>query len=136
MEAERVYAVWDYYDGIRSGIADYLGNPHHFEQDWSCSDWQEDFPTFQLKPITEAVFADAVEQSEIFCRWEEKFHRGEVPRDSHPRMPGQNAKYQELEERLQAAIIEIVPSARAKGKFSRASAASKTWVAWECIAEL
>ena len=35
METERVYAVWDYCGGIGSGIAEYLGSPHYFEQDWT-----------------------------------------------------------------------------------------------------
>jgi hypothetical protein len=136
METERVYAVWDYYDGIRSGIADYLGKPHYFEQDWDTCGWDEYPLTFLLKPITQVILADALEQWEIFCRWEEEFHRGEVSPDSHPHLPGQDARYQELEERLQAAIKEIVPSIRAKGKFSPATAFAKTQVAWECIEQL
>jgi hypothetical protein len=31
---EQVYAVWDYHDGPRSGIAAYLGQPHHYQCEW------------------------------------------------------------------------------------------------------
>jgi hypothetical protein len=30
MTLERVYAVWDYWDGIRCGFADLRGSPHYF----------------------------------------------------------------------------------------------------------
>jgi hypothetical protein len=30
MTFEAVHAVWDYFDGPRTGLADYRGRPHYF----------------------------------------------------------------------------------------------------------
>ena len=35
MALESVHAVWDYYDGILTGVADYHGLPHYFEREWT-----------------------------------------------------------------------------------------------------
>jgi hypothetical protein len=42
---EPVCVVWDWYDGIRSGIAEFLGKPHVFHCEWdeSSDDYAETF---------------------------------------------------------------------------------------------
>ena len=72
MPTEQVYAVWDYWDGIRSGVADFEGKPVHFEQEWSeeADDYSS---TFRLKPVSSAALAEVLEQSQIFRSWEISF---------------------------------------------------------------
>jgi hypothetical protein len=118
MTTERVYAVWEYYDGVRSGVADFGGTPHFFEQEWSA-ERQDYLSTFVLRSISSAALAQVVEQWKIFRTWELSFHRGEVEQGSHPALPGRNARYAELDAVLKA-ILEA-PGASPKsaiGKFS------------------
>ena len=65
MAFERVFTVDDYYDGARSGIAAYQGQPHHYLCEWdeSRGDYSD---TFRLTPIDEETFSLAsVEQWSI-----------------------------------------------------------------------
>ncbi len=105
---ERVYAVSDFFDGIRSGVADYLGVPHFFEREYS-EELQDFLPTFLLTRISTEVLAAVMESHVIFRAWEQRFHRGEVADASHPGIPGNDEKFSELDSRLKAAISD--PSA-------------------------
>jgi hypothetical protein len=105
MATERVYAVWEYYDGIRSGVADFRGEPHYFEQPWS-EQLDDYLPTFLLKAISQSTLIEVLEQAQIFRDWEAAFHRGEVEQDTHPGLPGQNPRYAELEATLKAKLAE------------------------------
>lgn len=51
MTLERVYAVWDYWDGIRSGFADFRGSPHYFAATWEESS-DDHAPVFTLVPVS------------------------------------------------------------------------------------
>ena len=117
MAFERVYAIWDFYDGIRSGVADYERSPHYFEQEWNREndDYAE---TFTLKSIDEDTLALVLEQWDIFRTWEGALQRGEVPPDTHPGLPGKRARYAELEAALNSRIAAQQPSpARVYAKF-------------------
>jgi hypothetical protein len=118
MTIERVYAIWDYYDGIRTGIADFMGVPHYFEQEWSEQE-QDYLPIFSLKPIAQSTLIQVLEQWQIFRAWELAFHRGELEQSTHPGLPGQNARYAELESVLKSTLADS-SSARqcARGEFS------------------
>jgi hypothetical protein len=103
MAFEPVYAVWDYYDGPRSGIAAFCGQPHHYDCEWSESK-QDYSETFLLTPIDEDTLALAIEQSSIWRGWEDAFHRGDVPLASHPGQLGSRGRYAELGAILKAHI--------------------------------
>jgi hypothetical protein len=75
---EKVYAVWEIYDGPRTGLANFRGTPHAFSCEWSESD-QYFAGTYTLSPISEETLALGLEQWEIFRRWEAAFHSGKVP---------------------------------------------------------
>jgi hypothetical protein len=80
---ERVYTVCDYYDGPRSGIATFSGQPHHYHCEWNES--KNDYAnTFVLTPIDEDTLALAMEQWSIWREWEAAFHRGGVPQSTRP----------------------------------------------------
>jgi hypothetical protein len=100
---ERVYTVWDYYDGPRSGIAAFSGQPHHYDCEWNVN--KQDYgDTFVLTPIDRDTLALAMEQWTIWREWEEAFHRGDVPQSTHPGLPGSYGRYAELEVTLKARI--------------------------------
>ena len=118
MATETVYAVWDYHDGIRTGVADFKGEPHFFEQE--LSDQQQDYsPTFQLKPIAGVLLSKVVEQWQVFRDWETKFHCGLAAATTHPGLPGQSKRYAELDALIKAEFEESRPGRlRATGSFS------------------
>jgi hypothetical protein len=103
MAFEKVYTVCDYYDGPRSGIADYSGQPHHYDCEWN--EVTDDFAdTFVLTLIDSETLNLALEQWTIWRQWEEAFHRGEVSQSTHPTISGQNVRYADLEALLKARI--------------------------------
>lgn len=103
MTRERVYATWDYWDGIRSGFADFRGTPHYFAATWAESD--EDYThVFELTPVSQETIALVAEHSAIFDAWAKAFRRGEATETSHPAVAGQNDRFVELEQTIHSAI--------------------------------
>jgi hypothetical protein len=109
---ERVYAVWDYYDGPREGLADYRGQPHYFKNQWDeeADDWSA---SFTLIPIDAETLDLAMEQWAIWRMWEQAFHGGQVQQQSHPGYGGRNPRYDELETILEARIPDTTPAQHA-----------------------
>jgi hypothetical protein len=75
---ELVHFVLSYYDGVREGVADHGGAPHHFEQedegdetDWLC----------RLVAYPPEIFAAASESWDIWCRAAAARGPGEVYTD-------------------------------------------------------
>ncbi|HEX5705059.1 MAG TPA: hypothetical protein VFX97_17810 [Pyrinomonadaceae bacterium] len=117
MVFERVFTVNDYYDGPHSGIANYCGRPHHYECEWDHEKGNYG-STFVLTPITNETLTLALEQHEIFLRWERANLRGEIVDSTHPALPGQNARYAELEEIIKGSLENASGSRhRARGVF-------------------
>jgi hypothetical protein len=117
MPTEQVHAVWGYWDGIRSGVADFDGKPVYFEQEWS-EETDDYSASFRLKPVSPTVLADVLEQSQIFRTWELRFHNGEVEQDTHPGLLGQSTRYAELESKLKDHLAKLDALAvRVGGKF-------------------
>jgi hypothetical protein len=92
---ERVHTMTDYYDGPRKGIADFEGQPHLYESEWDdvADDWAS---TFKLSPVEPRLFALAMEAWGIWQRWEAAFHRGQATRDTHPALPEERSRSDEL----------------------------------------
>jgi hypothetical protein len=111
MAFEHVYTVWDYYDGPRSGIADYSGRPHHYRCEWNAADDGHD-QTFVLTPIDQETLTLAMQQWSIWREWEEAFHRGEVPESTHPALAGSHPRYAELEASIKARLSVGAPHRR------------------------
>jgi hypothetical protein len=116
MSFERVYTIWDYYDGVRSGIADYRGVPHFYSCEWdeAADDYSD---TFILKPVDSETFALALEQWKIWREWERKFALGEVLRSTHPGLAGQDERYAQLKTKLDQRISSALPTERARAEF-------------------
>lgn len=96
---QRVHTINDYYDGPRLGVADLAGEPHIYE---SIFDYAEDeySDRFWLMPIDAALFAAELESCGIFCRWSAAFKAGEVPLASHPALPSERQRYEELKAQI------------------------------------
>lgn len=119
MSFEKVHVVWDYYDGVRSGIADFGGAPHYFA---SLFDDRADAYSdrFQLFPVDADFIALALRQWTIFRAWEARFHRGLVPLETHPGHGGVDAEYDDLSRRLDEQIKTLDPTSALQAAIFRA----------------
>jgi len=113
---ETVHTVWEFYDGPRTGIADYNGKPHYFCCKWDAElgDFSEAYSLFLIDAETLQL---ALAQWGIWREWEFAFHSGKVPASTHPGHGG-NERYNELECLLQTRIKALVaPQARVLARF-------------------
>jgi hypothetical protein len=97
--------VWDLYDGIRSGLAEFHGAPHYFECVFQDDNYTD---TFELRPIDSLLLAEATEQWSIYRAWERRFHSGEASLDTHPGHGGVVPRYDELERSINARLESLV----------------------------
>lgn len=115
---EPVYAVLDYYDQPRLGVASCAGQPHLFESEWDEA--ADDYlSSFTLWRIDDATLELVKEQWSIWLRWDEAFHGGRTDQSTHPALPEDRARWDVLssavDRRLESAK-EGAPS-RKKGIF-------------------
>ncbi len=112
---ERVYTVWNYFDGPREGIADYRGQPHHYLCEWNNE--RDDYgDAFTLCRVDSETMDLALEEWKIWRTWETAFHAGTVPHATHPGFGGQDARYDWLKATVTArlaAIPRLSPAVRA-----------------------
>jgi len=114
---EIVHTVTDYYDGPRAGIADVDGVAHFYQSEWDSE--RDDYSdTFLLAPIDAETLALALEDWAIWLRWEDAFHRGLADRDSHPALPSDRERHEELKGLLASRLqCDPTTSLRKIGKF-------------------
>lgn len=116
---ETVHTVTGYWDGPRSGIANYEEVPHAYEvlfeevtDEWSDIYW--------LMPIDNETFLLALEDWMIWKRWEHSYYSGETSLETHPALPEDKERHMQLQlvlkERL---LIKPEKSFKAKGRFLR-----------------
>jgi hypothetical protein len=68
---EEVHTIDDWYDGPRSGFAQYHGVPHHYRSLYlDYDDWDADEDRFELVQVPTTVLDAAIEASAIFDRWD------------------------------------------------------------------
>lgn len=114
---ERVHTMTDYYDGPRGGIADYNGQPHIYESTFS-DDAGGYTDIFRLSPVPHDIFTWALEDWEIWLRWETAFHNGQTSHDTHPALPTDRNRHDELEAILKnRLVIDDSNFLTAHGKF-------------------
>jgi hypothetical protein len=99
MAFERVYTVWNYYDGPLTGLADYGATAHYFARKFDPA-MDEYTNLFSLSPISDDTLQLALEQWAIWRAWELAFHSGKVALESHPGHGGRDARYDELKSTL------------------------------------
>ena len=102
---ERVYTVNDFYDGPRAGFADFGGAPHAYRSIWreDLDDWDPD-DRFELSPISQEILALALEDWEIWKRWEEAYYAGQTSDTSHPALPAERDRHNQLAPLIERAL--------------------------------
>ena len=125
---ETVHTINDWYDGPRLGIADYNGEPHLYESRWDSQkqEWEgqgndEDYVYhYWLSPTSPETFELAVEDWAIWERWEAAFHRGETDQSTHPALPADRSRHDQLKPLLEDALKPGQSGAFVRiGKFER-----------------
>lgn len=108
MTYERVHTIWDLYDGIRTGVADMNGAPHHFasQYDESADDYSGNF---KLYPVDAQFMQRAMREWAIYRAWERQFHSGEAELRTHPGHGGIDTEYDKLKLWLDAEIVRLHP---------------------------
>ena len=101
---ERVHTVWDYYDGILDGVADFRGVPHYYSVVRKDVD---PIDTYELKEIDSLLLDAVLEQWAIYRAWERRFHSGQEVVETHPGNGGINPRYDELETIINSGIETI-----------------------------
>ena len=125
-----VYTVTDWYDGARAGVAELSGKPHYYECqfDESKHDWSD---VYLLKPLGEETFRLAMEDWDIWLRWEAAFHEGRTTHETHPALPEDRARHDELAYALSGRLaISPDTGIKAKGDFKYGE---PTLVKWSVI---
>jgi hypothetical protein len=135
MRTDRVFTINDYYDGPRLGVAELGGAPHIYEAEFDHSN-DEYGETYFLSPISQELLDLVLEDWAIWCRWHEAHKRGEVASETHPALPHERARHEEIKQ-LIGEKLKSDPSNRRrfKGSFSTPPECRGTWngtlVEWE-----
>ena len=103
-EYEQVFTVTDYWDGPRQGIANYQGKPHFYERIFDeARDGYSDL--FELTPIDSETLRLALEDWDIWQRWNTAFHAGQTNQSTHPALPHESRRHEELKQILDATLV-------------------------------
>jgi hypothetical protein len=97
MTWERVFTVNDYYDGPRRGVADFRGKPHVYESQFSDAE-AEYTDRFLLMEIESELFQLVLEDWAIWLRWHAAYQRGDVSDNTHPALPEDRKRHEELKQ--------------------------------------
>ena len=117
---EKVHTVDDWYDGERLGLADYHGQPHLYESRWDHAKggwegecWRRKKRTshYWLSPVTPEVFSLAMEDLSILLRWTSAFDQGQVDLSTHPALPEDRLRHEEIKTLIGSALDPCQPEA-------------------------
>lgn len=126
-ELDTVHTITDRYDGPVHGIADYRGRPHYFERqfDDDADEWSD---VYWLTPIDDQTFALAMEAWKIWRCWQTAFHQHQTTLATHPALPADRPRSDELASVLnQLLVVDQGRAQAAQGKFEWGNAR----VAWQ-----
>jgi hypothetical protein len=135
---ERVHTVTDYWDQPRTGVADFHGVPHAYQAvfDEAEDEWSD---ICLLRPIDDETFHLALEGNEIFERWLHAFHAGRTSLDTHPALPEDRHRHEEISSLLKPRMtIDPDQAIRARVEFraTSGSGANAQWQAhWQVVKE-
>jgi hypothetical protein len=117
MSWDRVITINDYYDGPRLGVAEVNGVPHVYEAefDYAADEYAN---TYLVSPIDPELLSLVLEDWEIWLRWHATHERGEVSLETHPALPLERKRHEELKRAIGARLHpEPETSRRLKAEF-------------------
>ena len=81
-----------------------MGCPHLYESQWKDDD-SDDPDVFLLTPIPHPIVAAELEDWQIWLRWERAHHLGETNQDTHPALPEDRPRHEELASELTRHLV-------------------------------
>ena len=117
---EEVYTVWEYYDGPRTGIANFKGELHYFECGWdeALDDYSE---MYTLRSIDKEILPLVDELDQIWKDWVTRLHKGEVDAITHPGYKNHNPRFGQLSDLLDKKMKTGDPVAKCRATFQASS---------------
>lgn len=132
---EPVYTITDWYDGPRRGVANFEGNPHSYECLWyaGIDTSSDELPGYYLlTPLDAETYQLALEDWAIWERWEAAFAAGTTTQATHPALPEDRTRHDEIEQLLLTKLVANPHSCRrARGEFSYDG--GKPFVEWTIV---
>ncbi len=101
---ETIHTITEWWDGPRSGIANYQGIPHFFESLWRDVNGRGE-DVFLLSPVDAETFQLALEAWGIWQRWETAFYQKQANLDTHPALPEDRSRHEELKQLLDVKLV-------------------------------
>lgn len=92
---ERVFTMTDYYDGPRSGIANFDGRPCWYNSRFDEARGYSD--VYELRVVDDETLRLALEDWEIWTRWEDAFLDGQTTQETHPALPADRERHLQIE---------------------------------------
>jgi hypothetical protein len=140
---EIVHTWTDFWDIPRKGIANFQGWPHLYQSDYKDMEDSECSDTYWLRPVDSETSALALEDWEIWRRWETAFHSGETSLDTHPALPRDRARHAQIQALLKGRLeIDPIRAVRAEADFRKRNDPAwngKGWppleVRWSVVAD-
>ncbi len=135
-DPQQVLTVEYYWDGPKTGVATFKGEPHAYE--CAFDDRLDEWSWFYLlKPIDPGTLQLVMERWQIWLRWEEAHQTGHTTISTHPALPADRPRWAILT-RLLDSRLEVPPSGdlAAYGEFERLGppTSSGPWaVVWTTI---
>jgi hypothetical protein len=127
---EYVHTLTDFWDGPRGGIAQFHGKPHVYESlfDQTADDWTD---VFLLQPIDDETLRLALEDWAIWKRWEMAYDAGLTTTETHPALPADRPRHEQLQAILSARLqVDPATAIRAKGEFQAHDVEDSLLVRW------
>jgi hypothetical protein len=99
MRIDKVHTVIDFFDRPRSGLADFEGAPHVYDCifDEARDEYSE---RYRLIPTDRELAGLMKESWKIWLRWSNARHQGRTPLETHPTLPRDRARHDEIAARM------------------------------------
>ncbi len=119
---EPVHSVDDWYDGPRSGTADYQGAPHWYRSLYrDQTEWNPDEDRFELTPLTPEALGWETERQEIFRRWDAARLAGTVVwregEEAFGALPEEMDRFRHLTRCIETWLVDHAATLLVRGSF-------------------
>ena len=113
---EIVHTITNWYDGARGGVADLNGKPHYYECqfDDATDDWSA---IYFLEPLDRETLVLALEDWQIWLRWNSAFKEHKATIETHPALPADRERHDELSRLLADSLVIGSGHIKATGDF-------------------
>lgn len=118
-----VYTIHDWYDGPRSGAAEYVGATYWYRSVYlDTEEWKPDEDRFELALMTSEALSWDLERTSIFERWDTARRNGLIEwkhgdNESFGAFPDEMPRYRELNNSMDEFLKRATPLYLVRGLF-------------------